>query len=84
MWTVDDATSSLTVSSSNGLQRLDGEDVAALREPDSLYPDATLLEVLQSPLSSWWSVNRFSPSPIPRLTVWSWRRMRFGISLRTA
>ena len=51
VWTVDDATSSLTVSSSNGLQRLDGEDVAALRENrTALYPDATLLEVLQAPL----------------------------------
>ncbi|MEL0312180.1 MAG: FtsX-like permease family protein [Candidatus Poseidoniales archaeon] len=51
VWTVDDGTSSLTVSSSNGLQRLDGDDVAALRENRTvLYPDATLLEVLQVPL----------------------------------
>ncbi|MGB2070108.1 MAG: FtsX-like permease family protein [Poseidonia sp.] len=51
VWTVDDGTSSLTVSSSNGLQRLDGDDVAALRENRSvLSPDATLLEVLQVPL----------------------------------
>ena len=51
VWTADDATSSLTVSSSTGLQRLSGEDVAALRENRSaLYPQATLLEVLQVPL----------------------------------
>ncbi len=51
VWTVDDGTSSLTVSSSNGLQRLDGDDVAALRENRTvLYPGATLLEVLQVPL----------------------------------
>lgn len=51
VWTVDDAASSLTVSSSFGLQRLDGGDVAGLRENrTALYPDATLLEVLQVPL----------------------------------
>ena len=51
LWTLDEGTSSLTVSSSVGLQRLSGEDVAALREnQSSLYPDASLLEVLQVPL----------------------------------
>ena len=51
VWTTDATTSSLTLSSSVGLQRLSGEDVAALRENRSdLYPDATLLEVLQVPL----------------------------------
>ena len=50
-WTLDEATSSLTVSSSVGLQRLAGSDVAALREnQSSLYPSASLLEVLQVPL----------------------------------
>ena len=51
VWTADEATSSLTLSSSVGLQRLNGEDVAALRENRTdLYPQATLLEVLQVPL----------------------------------
>ena len=51
LWTLDEATSSLTVSSSVGLQRLGGGDVSALREnQSSLYPDASLLEVLQVPL----------------------------------
>ena len=51
VWTHDEPTSSLTVSSTAGLQRLAGEDVAALREnKSSLYPDAALLEVLQVPL----------------------------------
>lgn len=51
LWTLDETTSSLTVSSSVGLQRLSGVDVAALREnQSSLYPDASLLEVLQVPL----------------------------------
>ncbi len=50
-WTLDEGTSSLTVSSSVGLQRLAGSDVEALRENQtSLYPDASLLEVLQVPL----------------------------------
>ena len=50
-FTRDDTTSSLTVSSSTGLQRLDGEDVRALRENSTtLYPEASLLEVLQAPL----------------------------------
>ena len=51
VWTADEATSSLSLSSSVGLQRLNGEDVAALRENRTdLYPQATLLEVLQVPL----------------------------------
>ena len=51
VYTHDEATSSLTVSSSAGLQRITGTDVSALRENKStLYPDATLLEVLQVPL----------------------------------
>ena len=50
-WTLDEATSSLTVSTSAGLQRISGTDVVALRENKStLYPDAALLEVLQVPL----------------------------------
>ena len=50
-WTVDESTSSVTVSSSYGLQRIGGDDVMALRENrTTLYPDATLLEVLQVPL----------------------------------
>ena len=51
VFTSDDATSSLTISSETGLQRLLGEDVVALRENRSLlYPDAGMLEVLQAPL----------------------------------
>lgn len=51
VWTFDEATESLTVSSNTGLQRIAGDDVAALRENRSLlYPDAALLEVLQVPL----------------------------------
>ena len=51
VWTADEATSSLTLSSSVGLQRLNGEDVTALRENRTdLYSQATLLEVLQVPL----------------------------------
>ena len=51
VWTLDEATASLTVSSSSGLQRIAGEDVVALRENKStLYPEAGLLEVLQVPL----------------------------------
>ena len=51
VWTVDEETSSLTVSSTLDLQRVSGEDVVALRENrTSLYPSARLLEVLQVPL----------------------------------
>ena len=51
VWTLDEATASLTVSSTAGLQRIAGEDVVALRENKStLYPEAALLEVLQVPL----------------------------------
>ena len=51
VWTVDEGTSSLTISSTLDLQRVSGEDVAALRENRStLYPSASLLEVLQVPL----------------------------------
>ena len=51
VWTADAGTSSLTMSSSTGLQRVSGADVAALRENRTeLYPNATLLEVLQVPL----------------------------------
>lgn len=51
VWTLDEATDALTVSSGVGLQRVDGADVMALRENKStLYPDAALLEVLQVPL----------------------------------
>ena len=51
VWTVDEGTSSLTVSSTLDLQRVSGEDVVALRENRSvLYPSANLLEVLQVPL----------------------------------
>ena len=51
VWTHDEPTSSLTVSSNSGLQRIAGEDVSALRENKSmLFPDAALLEVLQAPL----------------------------------
>lgn len=51
VWTAEDDASSLTMSSSTGLQRLSGSDVAALRENRTeLYPQATLLEVLQVPL----------------------------------
>ena len=51
VFTADDATASLTVSSNTGLQRLSGDDVRGLRENASqLYPNAALLEVLQVPL----------------------------------
>ena len=51
VWTLDEATESLTISSKAGLQRIAGEDVAALRDNrTSLYPSAALLEVLQVPL----------------------------------
>ncbi|MDP6199786.1 MAG: hypothetical protein QF531_03365, partial [Candidatus Poseidonia sp.] len=51
VFTADDSTASLSISSNTGLQRLSGEDVRGLRENASqLYPNASLLEVLQVPL----------------------------------
>ena len=51
VFTLDDASSALSISSQSGLQRLDGEEVVALRENrSSLAPGAAMLEVLQAPL----------------------------------
>jgi putative ABC transport system permease protein len=51
VFTVDEASASLSISSQVGLQRIAGDDVVALRENRSrLAPDAAMLEVMQAPL----------------------------------
>ena len=51
VFTKDTASSSVSVSSSSGLQRISGHDVVALRENlTTLLPQAMMLEVLQIPL----------------------------------
>ena len=51
VFTTEPATSSLSISSQRGLQRISGDDVVALRENLSeLAPGVAMLEVLQAPL----------------------------------
>ena len=51
VYTADGASSSLSISSEAGLQRISGDDIVALRENMStLAPSAPMLEVLQVPL----------------------------------
>ena len=51
VYTVDDASASLSISSDAGLQRLSGSDIVALRENlSTLAEDTAMLEVLQVPL----------------------------------